>query len=160
MRTVYDRSALAPGVRVQLSFIKHAPYTQRADLTVSDRLATIVSREPCAWLALDDTGERHRLEDDQLEVAEADATRGRWRIESAVPIYHLGERLRLSWLYRSRARPDPARDDCEATVVAGGVETVDVRLDDGTVIVLYRFGAQADAPDRREPRWFVVARLP
>jgi hypothetical protein len=103
MRTVADRSQLAPGVRVQF------PRTMA--------------------------------------------------IEGAVPIYRVGERLRLSWLHRDRSRPVPPRDDCEATVVVERADVVDARLDDGTSIVLHRFGAQADAPDRRTPRWFVVARL-
>jgi hypothetical protein len=160
MAAIDGRAALADGVRVQLSFVKHAPYTQRADLAIADRLGTIVGRAPGAWLVLDDGGERHRLEDDLLEAAEADPGRGRWRVEGAVPIYRIGERLRLSWHHRNRMRPDPPRDDSEATVTAEAADTVDARLDDGTVIVLYRFGAQADVLDRQAPRWFVAARLP
>jgi hypothetical protein len=160
IRSVADRGALAIGVRVQLSWVKHAPYTQRADLAVSDRLAVITARDNTAWIATDDAGEHHRLEDAALEVAEPDPARGRWRIEGAIPAYRIGERLRLHWRHRSPAiEPDPPRDDCDATVVAEAADVVTVRLDDGSQVVLARWGAQIDEPDRQAPRWFVAHRL-
>jgi hypothetical protein len=156
---VDDRSALAIGVRVQLSWVQHAPYTRRADLAVSDRLAMIDGRDGGAWIAVDTHGDRHCLEDDQLEAAEPDPARGRWRIEGAIPAYDVGERLRLHWRHRSTAIvPDPPRADCHATVVAEAADVVTARLDDGTQIILYRWGAQADESDRSAPRWFVAAR--
>jgi len=158
MRSIDGRAALAVGVRVQLSWVKYAPYTQRADLSVEDRLAEIHAREPDAWIAIDDTGERHRLEDDELAERDADPARGRWRIEGAIPTYRVGEQLQLRWMYRNRAPGQPARADRSATVIAEAARTVTVRLDDDTEIEMYRFGAQADQRDRSAPRWFVVAR--
>ena len=158
-RSVADRAALAIGVRVQLSWVKHAPYTQRADLAVADRLATITGRDGDAWIAVDAGGDRHRLEDAALEAADHDPARGRWRIEGAIPAYRIGERLRLQWRHRSPAiAPDPPRDDCHAIVIAEAADVVTVRLDDGSEIVLFRWGGQADEPDRAAARWFVVGR--
>ena len=117
-RYLADRDQLAIGVRVQLSWVRHAPHTQRADLAVDDRLAQIVARETGGWVAEDDAGRRYQLGDAQLEELAADPATGRWRIEGAVPTYALGERLRLAWRHRNRAMPKPPRPDQIATVVA------------------------------------------
>lgn len=159
-RTVDGREALAVGVRVQLSWVQHAPYTRRADLGVEDRLARVVARDAAGWWVEDTRGERHHLHDDQLEVACADDAAGRWRIEGAVPAYAVGERLKLRWRHRSPARRvDAPRPDTWATVIAEGASTVTVRVDlDGAEVAMHRWGNQADVVDRQAPRWFVVGR--
>jgi len=154
-----DRAALAIGVRVQLSWVKYEPYAQRADLAIDDRLATITAREGDTWLALDDTGEQHRIDDETLDVHDPDPARGRWRIEGAIPAYAVGERLRLHWRYRGYGtKVVPPRDDTYATVIAEEADVVTARLDEGREIILSRCGAQWDEPDRSAPRWFVVGR--
>ncbi len=159
-RTVDGRAALAVGVRVQLSWMQHAPYTRRADLTVEDRMAHVVARDATGWWVEDDRGERHRLLDDPLEEARDDPAAGRWRIEGAVPAYAVGERLELRWRHRSPARRVAApRPDTWGTVVAEAPSTVTVRVDlDGAEISMHRWGNQADVMDRQAPRWFVIGR--
>ena len=154
-----ERHALAVGVRVQLSWVKHAPYTQRADLAIADRLATITERDGNTWVAVDDSGERHRFEEPHLDEPDLDLAHGRWRIEGAIPAYRVGERLRLHWRHRGYGiEPVPPRDDVYATVIAEQPDVVTARLDDGTEIVLSRWGSQSDEPDRSAPRWFVIGR--
>lgn len=157
-RAVPDRDAVALGVRVQLSWIQHAPYTRRADLTVDDRLARIVARDAAGWWVEDTRGERHHLLDDPLEEACVDAAAGRWRIEGAVPAYAVGERLRLHWRHRSpNRRVDAPRPDTWGTVIAEAPSTVTVRVElDGAEILMHRWGSQADETDRQAPRWFVI----
>ncbi|GAB4569733.1 MAG: hypothetical protein Tsb0020_24020 [Haliangiales bacterium] len=158
-RYLADRDQLAVGVRVQLSWVRHAPHTQRAELAVDDRLAQIVAREAGDWIAEDDAGRRYQLGDAQLEEPAADPASGRWRIEGAIPTYALGERLRLSWRHRNRAIPTPPRPDQTATVVTEATHTVTVALADGSRVMLFRWGFQADERDPRAPRWFVTGRL-
>lgn len=152
-----DRGALQIGTRVQLSWVKYAPYTQRADLSVADRLAVVIGRDGDAWLVRDDTGEMHRLTSDALDEEKDDPAVGRWRIEGAIPAYAIGERLRLHWRYRGMVDPVLPRDDRDATVVAEDADHVTARFDDGEEIRLYRWGGQ-DERDRAAPRWFVVGR--
>jgi hypothetical protein len=150
---------VAVGMRVQLSLVVHAPYTRRADLTIDDRLATIVGRDDGVWIAEDTHGERHRVSAASLEAATDDPGQARWRIEGAIPAYAVGERLLLHWRHRSTGRvASPPRPDTYCTVVAETTRTVTARLDDGSQIELYRWGAQADEPARQAPRWFVTAR--
>jgi hypothetical protein len=153
-----DRPALRVGVRVQLSFVKHAPYTQRADLSVSDRLGVVVE-ETIDGFVVDDGTTARSLAWDALEEPCDDPGRGRWRVEGAIPSYAVGERLLLRWRHRGGAVPAQSRDDAVATVVAEAASTVAVVLPCGRDVTLFRWGAQADEPDRRAPRWFVVARL-
>ena len=159
-RSVPDRAALAVGARVQLSFVKYAPYTQRADLAVSDRLGVVEARFEGGWIVVDDLGERHRLHDAGLDADEPDDARGRWRIDGAIPTYCIGERLELAWRYRNQAAGDPPRANRTAIVIDEHADMVTMQLDDGSTFELYRFGAQADERDRSAPRWFVVGRLP
>lgn len=160
IRTVAGRENLVAGIRVQLEWIRHAPHTQSADPAIPSRFAIVVARlDDDAWLVRDAHGDEHRLEAAQLEVASTDVTAGRWRIAGEVPTYELGERLQLTWRYRGLGRAvQPPRDDCWATVIEEEPDIVRARLEDGCEILLHRFGAQADAPNRQDPRWFVVGR--
>jgi hypothetical protein len=152
VRSVPDRDSLTTGVRVQLSWVKHDPYTQRADLSVSDRLGDVIERDGNAWIVLDTEGARHRLEDENLEEATADPTAGRWRIEGAIPTYAMGERLLLRWQHRNRATPKTPRPDTYAIVIAEEPHRVRLRLDDGSECLMFRWGSQYDAPKPKEPR--------
>ncbi len=153
--------------RVQIGFYKRAPYFQRADLKIGDRLARVVSKEGRIWHLEDDHGQRHAIEVSDNEEPGKNSDEGRWVILSPMPTYWIGEELTLSWRRRNCANPSEQRSDVAAVVIAEDAESITVSGPDESLHRILRAnghefertsnGKQCSIR-RDEARWVIVGR--
>lgn len=142
--------------RVQISYLEHEPYPQRADLAIRDRLAEITAEEGGIWTLLDDHGETHHVDCATREVPTPDPAQGRWVVQGPVPTHAIGDRVQLAWLHRNRAPGRPRRDDRMAEVVEEDAETITVLDSQGERHRIWRVIGHQVTNDRRGPHWVVV----
>lgn len=155
---------MAPPFRVHISLMKFAPYPQRADLSVEDRLATVDRADEQTFYLTDDSGTRHEIDRQTLSAAAPSPDVGRWVIQQPIPTFVLGEEVTIAWRYRNGCTPIPpheTRPDRSARVVEEMPAHILVEDDQGERHRLFRFGVEEvrDGRKRSDPRWRIIGRI-